>query len=189
MGWKAVRDHYRIGHIVRIEDGRLLIGSPYVRDLVAVEADGTVVPNRVFRDDGELGRYRAEMEADRETLLGLLASVDSFERSVPVWTWRGAEIVEDACEQPGWPNVTHSGALMYDNTFSTDRDETVGRAIADALGAVPFHRESVRDARAELDRRADRLAAVEADLAILEARHPETADRIRTNRRAAGRDA
>lgn len=42
MGWKNIKDHYRIGHIVAIygEKG-ICIGSQYVHDLLMVGSDGT----------------------------------------------------------------------------------------------------------------------------------------------------
>lgn len=35
MGWKNVKEHYQIGHIVCVTSKGLCIGSPYVRYCVA----------------------------------------------------------------------------------------------------------------------------------------------------------
>jgi len=40
MGWKNLKEHFRIGHIVQCRDGVILIGSGYVSDLIKVSLDG-----------------------------------------------------------------------------------------------------------------------------------------------------
>lgn len=172
MGWKAVRDHYRIGHIVQRSGDDLLIGSGYVSDLVRITPEGGIVENRIFRREGELGRYVNEMEADKALLLSLMASEDVFERSIPVYGWSGATIVEDACEEVGWPNVTHSGALMYDNAFFLDRDDAVRHAVADARSGIDAWTERVEEAEADLEHRKANLERVRRNLAHLTERHP-----------------
>lgn len=175
MGWKAVKDHYRIGHFVHVRDGEILIGSPYVSDLITIRNDGTIVPNRIVRDDGKLGGYMDEMREDVPKLLELMHSPDVFERSIPVFTYDGANIVEDACEELGWPNVTHRGALMYENTFFADRDDAVRKALSSARYGVQAWTEHVEEARRHLVEKEQRLSKVKNDLARLVSEHPDIA--------------
>jgi hypothetical protein len=39
MGWKAFKKHFNIEYIVQIRDGKLLIGSPYISELVAISLE------------------------------------------------------------------------------------------------------------------------------------------------------
>jgi hypothetical protein len=90
------------------------------------------------------------MEADPATLKRLVSSPDTFEKSIRVYTYEGAEILEKFCETPGWPNVTHDGEMMYDNTFSTDRDTVVEWAINNARAGVTVLTRQVQDLLGDL---------------------------------------
>ena len=73
----------------------------------------------------ELKRYQAEMDADTAKLKGLVESEDTFDKSIRVYTYEDGKILEKMCENPSWPNITHDGCLMYENTFSTDETRVV----------------------------------------------------------------
>lgn len=98
------------------------------------------------------------MEAGPETLRQLVQSPDSFAAAVTVYTYCGGDIIEKQCETSGWPNVTHDGEMMYENTFSTDKDQVVVWAK--------------ENAEKELAERQDHLASREANRAKLEADYP-----------------
>jgi hypothetical protein len=126
MGWKRMRDHYRIEHIVQVRYGRVLIGSDYVPELIIIDADGTPREGSLgIRGHDEFERYWRDLTADPEQLRALLAAPDTFAASIPVYTYEGGTIIEKQCETPGWPNCTHDGQMMYDNTFSTDKAQVV----------------------------------------------------------------
>jgi hypothetical protein len=175
MGWKAIRDHYRIGHIVQVvEDKGICIGSPYVHNLITIRPDGTITPNRIIRDGegGELGRYMAEMKADPEQLRRLIDQPDTFERAITVYTYEGGSIVERQCEELGWPNVTHDGFMQYENTYSPDRDLVRTWAISNAEAGVEWRRTAVKEAEETLRNAKEGLAQREADLRQLQGIEP-----------------
>ena len=128
MGWKALKDAYGITHNVCVTSVGICIGSGYVHDLVVVDpVSGRVRENEAF------GRilsqyYPALAEASPAEILGHLQAKDTFEASIPVYTYEGANIIEKRCEALGWPNTTHDGQLMYENMFSADRDVVIGWA-------------------------------------------------------------
>lgn len=171
MGWKNIKEHYRIGHIVQMDSERLLIGSGYISDIIVVAPDGTIV-KRYDRQSGDLARYQTEIESDPKTFAELLSAPDVFEKSIPVYTYSGADILEKQCEEPGWPNVTHDGELMYENTHSTNRDEIVWRAKRNASSAVSWRRRSLQELEEKLLQAREELAACERELARLDAEHP-----------------
>lgn len=167
MGWKNVRDHYGIGHIVKLVDGSLHVGSPYVGDLVTVSPEGEATINRTFRDSPELLRYRDAINADPALYRRLMDEPDTFSASIPVYTWKGGEIVEKRCEEVGWPNPTHDGEMMYENTFFLDRDDALRRALESSRGLVERLEEHVAEAKATLDRRQKMLDQAMVDEALL----------------------
>ncbi len=170
MGWKNVKEHYRIGHIVRVVEGKgICIGSPYVHDLLVIGADGSLKRNAdVGRNYDLLDRYQREMEADPEKLRNLIETPDSFERSIAVYTYDySGNIVEKQCEAPDWPNVTHDGCLMYSNTFSTDRAQVVEWAKSEMAASVDNWRRRVAEIECDLAQARRRLAQSEAAAAKL----------------------
>ena len=82
MGWKNVKDHYRIGHIVQIKKvggdhgdvakNAICIGSPYIHDLIVVSLDGDILKRYSDHGNDDLTRYMQEMEADPGVLRQLV---------------------------------------------------------------------------------------------------------------------
>jgi hypothetical protein len=158
VGWKNVKEHYRIEHIVHVREGAILIGSGYVPDLLKVDPDGTVSkPHKHLGDSEQLLRYRNDMESDRAKLGELIETPDSFGDAIVVYTWNEDQIIEKKCEAIGWPNVTFDGELMYDNRFSTSRDEVIGWARENASYVVASFREGVEERERDLARSRERL--------------------------------
>lgn len=126
MGIKALKNKYKIEHIVTKQDNHILIGSPYIRDIIKINMEGEIVikyKNRKY-DDGwntneDLKRYQEEMIADQESgeLRRIVNLQDIFTNLKPVFTSKGGEIIETQCEAYGWPNTDIKGNLMYDNTY------------------------------------------------------------------------
>lgn len=176
MSWKNVKTHYRIEHIVQLRDGKICIGSGYIHDLIRVTLNGEVSWGNLgpsYNDD--LARYFAEMAADLSLLRELIQAPDSFAASLPVYTYDGGEVIEKQCEAHGWPNLTHDGALMYQNTFSPDKAQAVKWAKNSADIGVKWARERLVETEAKLVDCRKQLASEEADRAKLEADFPALA--------------
>lgn len=173
MGWKAVKDHYGIGHIVHMSGDDVLIGGAYVSEIIRITRDGIVHEKPTMRPlDGDLARYVEEIRRDAARFRELMGVKDVFEGAIPVYGWSGSTIIEDFCEEYGWPNVTHSGALMWDGHFFLDRDDAVRRAVAGARGGISSLTERVEELEEKLTERKGMLAARKGDLNELRRRHP-----------------
>lgn len=159
MGWKNVKEHYRIGHIVQVCDGKICIGSGYLPMLIVISRDGLI--EKAYREEGNpaLTRYQREMDADLVKLRELVTTPDKFEHSITVYTYKGCEIIEKQCEVLGWPNVTHDGELMYGNTFSGCREDIIRAALENALAA----RKLCRDRMKEVKERYNELKRMKAE--------------------------
>ena len=134
MGYKTITTHYDIKHIVqeRTNDqwGRcILIGSPYISGIIVIrKADGKIVKGYDYESvscNEDLQRYQAALLKDAEngTLLKLIQQPDNFENSLPVYTYNKWRVEKHWCEERGYPNVTFTGELMYENTFFETRKE------------------------------------------------------------------
>ena len=173
MGWKAIKDHYRIGHFVQVVPGKgVCIGSPYIHDIFVIDETGKLSKRDSDRFGGgsmnaDLRRYQEEFDADPAKLKALFEQPDTFEQSIPVYTYEGADIIECFCEQLEWPNVTHDGRMMYENTFSTDRAEVVGWAIRNARYGVEAWTDNVEQRVRDLQEATGHLTRRRADLKTL----------------------
>lgn len=175
MSWKNIKEHYRIGHIVQIREGRICIGSGYVSDLITVSFDGEVALGKLgISGNEDLQRYHAEMTADLGKLKELIDTPDTFTASLPVYTYEDGEILEKQCEALGYPNITHDGLIQYGNTFSADKAEVVEWAKKNArygIEAGDRRREEVKAEAAKVEEwRAEYVDA----LAKLNADYPDT---------------
>lgn len=177
MSWKNVKEHYRIGHIVRVREGKICIGSPYVSNLIMVSFEGEVSWGSLGpAQNDDLARYHAEMTADIGKLRELIAAPDTFDRSLQVFTYEGGDILEKQCEALGWPNVTHDGCLQYENTFSADRDEVVGWAKRNAECGIKMFTERIKELEQDVIERRELLAKEKAVLEKLERKNPDSAE-------------
>lgn len=181
MSWKNIKEHYRIGHHVAVEGENVKIGSPYISDLIIVKPDGSLVKGVTGIDGNEdLQRYWREMSAEPDKVRELLEAPDTFSTSLPVYTYSGGEIIEKKCEAYGWPNVTHDGCMMYENSYSADKAEVVEWAKHNAQLGVKWEKERIAKDEEELEKRRAYLANEEANLAKLEADYPSLNARAMT---------
>lgn len=173
MSWKNLKERYNIGHIVQVTEKGICIGSGYIPDLLVVGHDGKLV-KRYERPEinADLARYQAEFDADPEALRLAVTTPDTFAVSLPVFTYDGGTIIEEACEEYGWPNVTHAGHVMYQNSYSKDKATVVAWAKESAAVRAKSYRSSVAVLEARLAREKALLAKAEADAAKLAADYP-----------------
>lgn len=173
MGWKNLKQEYDIEHIVCVTDKGICIGSPYIHNIIIIGFDGSIV--KAYRDgeNADLRRYMDEMLVDPKRLREAVQSPDVFEKSIPVYTYATGKVIEKQCEEPGWPNVTHDGNIMYDNMYSTDRKKVVKWAKENAEASLEILKNQIIEIKADLFRKKKRLKIVQANLkklTVLDAR-------------------
>lgn len=158
MGWKTLSEAFGIEkHIVCVTSKGICIGSGYVHDLVTIDpTNGALHENPTF--NGFITKNYPELaKATPDALLALIQADDTFTDSITVYTYQDGNIIEKLCENPGWPNATHDGELMYENSFSTDKAKVIGWAKRNAELRVTHTGEA-------LTRTKDQLASIERDL-------------------------
>lgn len=152
MGWKSLKEHFQIEHIVQMGKDCLFIGSGYCHNLVTIDLEtGDLHPNRTFPNFLK-ENYPNLLEAKAAEIKDLINAQDHFDKSIIVYTYDGGEIIEKYCENPVWPNITHDGMLIYENTFSTDKEKIISRAK--------------RNLEAALENTLNRIQEAEKDLAM-----------------------
>lgn len=172
MGYKNIKEHFRVGHIVHVRNEGICIGSPYVSDLIIIGRNGVIKKGRDSAVNEDINRYQSEMQADPAKVRALIEAPDTFTASLPVYTYEGGKVVLHHCEQYGWPNVTHAGALMYENTFSPSRAWIAKRAKNNAQYGIEAMEARIVEIEAQLAINRAQLAEYQADLAALNAEFP-----------------
>ena len=163
MGWKNVKEHYGIKHIVQVTNAGICIGSGYVHNILTIRADLSIARSPGVGVGERFDSMVSALEADSLKLRDLIESPDTFSASIPVYTFTyDGEIIRALCEQPGWPNVTHDGRIMYENTHFPKRSQAVEQAtkVLDAVAENAANR--CAEARLELEKAESRRAETEA---------------------------
>ncbi len=156
MGYKNVEKHYNIKHIVAVHNKRefggpcICIGSPYIHDIIVVRIqDAKVVKqykNGKYNDgygwniNEDLARYNEALKADEQNgvLRKLIETPDTFAEELPVFTIEKGVVVREVCETYGWPNTTHSGNIMYENTYFKTRKEAYTYLLSSTSSGVRY---------------------------------------------------
>jgi hypothetical protein len=149
MGFKTIKKHYDIKHIVQVRDkkkygGRCIcIGSPYAHDIIVIRiSDAKIVKcyaERRYGESEDLVRYDEALDADEKSgiLKQLIDQEDVFENNLPVFTIRKWRVIECLCEEYGWPNTTHEGSVMNDSFFKT-REEAYKYLVKYTSAAMKY---------------------------------------------------
>jgi hypothetical protein len=173
MGWKNLKERFRIGHIVQVTDRGICIGSPYIHDIIVVGADGLIrkryADHNTYAVNEDLLRYQREMDADPKAVRKAIEEPDTFKQSLTVWTYQDGRIVEKQCEEYGWPNLTHDGQIMYENTYSPDRSKVIEWARKNAAAGREWAVEHLEETRQKLKKAEEMLAESDAEIASLAA--------------------
>ena len=175
MGWKSVKDHYKIEHIVQVvENGEIQIGSIYIPDLIVISPQGVMIKS-CKTGNADLCRIESEMSKNPELLEELVQKKDIFEISIPIYTYDGGEIFQKHCEKLGWPHVTHDGHLINENNFSENKNEVIQWAFESTEAAIKIYIEQIEEAKKKLKEKEDNIFLHEAnkDLEKLKAAYPD----------------
>lgn len=172
MGWKTLKEKFGITHFVQMEDGDICIGSAYVSRLATInQKTGKITENPTFNSFLR-NHYPALLNASAQEIIDAINKPDTFDASVTVYTFDKGDIIEKQCEVPGWPNVTHDGIMMHNNTFSVDRDKVIGWAKANIASSIEHARERITEIEQDLASKRARLAEYEDAQSKLQDNYP-----------------
>lgn len=159
MGVHRVKEHFGIHHTVHMEDGKLLIGSDYIRDILIFSVDGELLQGRQNFDE-----YVKEIAGDRESFKTLLALPDDETGTVSVFSHNNGRVIEQKTYALGWPHVTLCGERMYNNTHFASPQEAAQHGVESMAYRVQHDREQESRLREQLKECQDRKK--ESQLAI-----------------------
>ncbi len=150
----------------------ICIGSPYIHDLIVISLDGRIIKADGSHANADIRRYVTEMLADPAKLREVVQAKDVFSAAIPVFTYDGCEVVQTACEQLGYPNTTHDGQIMYDNTHSVDKQRVIGWAKENAASDIRWKARRSAEIKTELAEWEASLKQSQADMDMLNSKYP-----------------
>lgn len=171
MGWKLIKEHYKVERQdVVITEAGVAIGTGYIRDLIVISREGQILKRYEFGSSDLIAGYQAEIERDPAKFRELLEAPDHFEQSIPVYTYKDAEIIEKFCENPGsYPSQTHDGDMMYQDSYSTDRNQVIQWAKRSVNAGIENCNHSIEDIEERLQKVKTLLAHLQDSKAKLDA--------------------
>jgi hypothetical protein len=154
MGWKTFKEHFNIEHKVHIDGNKLLIGSDYVQDLAWIDLN-TFEANCNSTFSNFLGEHYSNLlTSSTEAIKELIQREDTFEKSLPIfyYDWENKNIVtDDFTEAYGYPNVTHKGDLIHDNTHYKDIKELVNYVMKEINYSISSIKEETDRLRKKIE--------------------------------------
>jgi hypothetical protein len=138
MGWKQLKEHYGIKHVVHVRKGMLLIGSEYCLDLIQIGPEGEICVNSIVDDKSSLGQLVSVMRGEPDTVRRLMAEPDQFAVAIPVYSVVDGVLVKQLAESMEWPSVTHDGELMYENTHFATPETALREAKNDLDRSIEY---------------------------------------------------
>lgn len=148
---KALKKEFNIKHIVHRREGKFCIGSPYVSELISINADGQIKHSSLITPNkDELGKILyAIQNTPPEKLRALMAEPETFLETKTVYTEQGRGRIKSVqCEETGWPNVTVTGGLMYENTHFENRKEALSHSKGNSIAGIKCWSQAlVKDAK------------------------------------------
>ncbi len=123
MGILALQKEYNIKHITAKYNEKkyggevICIGSPYIHDLIVIDMQGEIIKRYHENVNDNLSRYMQEFDKDPDKLKRIVTQEDDFsDFTTAVYITDCNRIRKEFCKEFGWPNITTSCELMYDNT-------------------------------------------------------------------------
>lgn len=155
MGWKNFKEKYSIEHIVHIKDGKLCIGSVYVSDLVIIDMEtGKILKDGVGGGGGFLYEYYPLVKsAGNKERLAAIKKGDVFKENLPIFTYNKSEMIEKKTECYGYPNVTHDGCLIYENTFFKTCHKAAIEALEEIKSYISWAKKDLIDLKKQIAKR------------------------------------
>ena len=152
------------GYIVQNCGEYAAIGSPYIHDIIKIDKQTLKIEvDRHILLNDKMENLIAKIKELREngTLRDILNGKDEITEPLPVFMYRGDQIVESKTDSYEWPNTDDDGYLLYENTTFKTREECLAYAIRDlsySFKSISEQLDQAKEEVARLQKRTEREA-------------------------------
>lgn len=155
MGCKAIKDYYDLEYVVHVRKEGVCIAGAFITDLIIIGFDGEILKKPSYNPAPQLREFIDAVERDKYLFVILYHKQDKYLSCTTVFTYDGSDIITTFCEIPGWPNITITGVLMYENEYTTDYHQVVEWARNSNERALKYHNENIIRLEKELLEQSD----------------------------------
>jgi hypothetical protein len=170
-------------YAVHFDEGKVCIGSPMCSKLITVDTKTFEIKYALdtFREGRKAIRSK-ELEAIWDKLVELIKSGemksivennDSTAGMFPVYCCEDGEVQKKFADVFGWPNSTHDGTLMYNNTFFKTEKEAIEYGINDLSIVVKMYCERVSELEMDIEHKREQISEYSKDICVLKERLKE----------------
>lgn len=130
------------GYAVHHTEEKICVGSPMCHDLFNINKKTMVVEYTLGYPKKDRSSLLSESKkeglfifdslqelVDSGEINTIMGGNDEIENPIPVWYVKDGKLIESYTDEPGWPNVTYDGILMYNNEFFTDKTKAIRRGV------------------------------------------------------------
>lgn len=147
---------------VHWSDGKVCIASSLCHDIISYNPETKVLRyaldafgkgrESIRSEELELIWDKMEKVISDGTINEIINGNDEIENPIPVFEAHYGEVFEELTDKIGWPNVTHTGKIMYNNTHFATREEAVRVSIKEAECAINNRLEMVEEYKSKLEK-------------------------------------
>lgn len=153
----------------------IFIGSPLCHDLISVDKKTMRIKYALdtWHKGKESVKHNDELffiweQLERLIVSGEIVDIingnDEIENPLPVYYYKKGEVHKTFTDAYGWPNVTISGELMYNNTYFKTFEEAKASGIQETTHFIEMLKEQIEEKKHELAKREAKLKEQESCL-------------------------
>lgn len=143
------------GYTVHETHDKICIASPMCSDLLAINKETLKLTYALdtFRE-GRKALKSEGLTAIWDKLEELIKSgeikyyidgCDELKNPIPIYSIRDGNLIIKYTEELGWPNITHDGELMYENSFFKTKEEAIKYYIKTTIRGNQYDIERIED--------------------------------------------
>ena len=147
------------GYIIADFGDYIGIGNGYIHDIIHLDKRTKKIENKTWSDNEVLSNIYSKLNdlIDTPEFEYIIFGNDDIGGMFPVYFAEKGNIVEEFTDEFGYPNVTHTGRLMYENTHFRTVDQAIDQGISETEVAIQVCEQNIRDKQKELDDFKDRI--------------------------------
>ena len=148
------------GYLVHYSGNKVCIGSGYISELITV--DGTtlnlrcsLIPNNrsaLRHDELEFIWDKLEELIKNGKMRDIINGNDPTDDMIPVYSVDEGELIEEYTDKIEWPNITHTGKLIYQNTHFTNKKDALKNGIKNHNLHIEYINECINNTKKDLER-------------------------------------
>ena len=170
MQARKLKKLLNIGYIVQNCGEYAAIGSAYVHDIIKI--DKQTLKIKVWDCDSNNDNIHALLVKLKEIkdsgeLREILDGKDEISNPLPVFCYRGDQIIESKTDDYEWPNTDDDGYLLYENTTFKTKKDCLSYAFKDLSYSFKSISEQLDQAKEEVARLQQRTSRNAKALSIL----------------------